>query len=92
MKDTTYNMSQSGKTLRWQVKRAVSAFVKIWKGCEEGMSGKKSSELRTMRRGLLVGSWVWKRIWGVWDMPKPGQIQSVGNLGEVIQEMALMEK
>lgn len=62
-------MSQSGRTFRCEVKREVRAFVKMWKGWEEGIEGKKSSELRTRRRGLLGGSWVWKRIWGVCDMP-----------------------
>lgn len=65
----------------------------MWKGCDEGMSGKKSSELRTMSLGLLVGSWVWKRIWGVWDMPVEGQTgKQEGRRGEDVQEMALMEK
>lgn len=105
-------MSQSGRTFRWEVRRAVRALVKMWKGWEDGTSGafgvslscvvgirgfemhvwrrkglksrwslgmdfdaensgsgvkqpriltlpgKKSSEFRTMRRGLLVGNWV----------------------------------
>lgn len=62
-------MSQSGRTLRWEVRSEVRAFVKMWKGWEEGMEGKKSSELRTRRQGLLGPSCVWKRIWGICDMP-----------------------
>lgn len=32
-------MSQSGRTFRWEVRRAVRALVKMWKGWEDGTSG-----------------------------------------------------
>ena len=69
-------MSQSGSMLRWLVRSELCALTKMCQGCEFGIPGKKSSLLRTMKRGLLVGSWVWNIIWGTWDM----------------HEMALMEK
>lgn len=32
-----------------------------------GIIGEKSSELQTVKRGLLVGKYEWKRSWGVRD-------------------------
>jgi hypothetical protein len=33
-------------------------------GHEVGL-GLLPSELRTIKRGLLLGSWLWKMIWGI---------------------------
>ena len=57
-------------------------------GCEASISGKKSSLLRTSRRGLLRGSWEWKRISGGKPFVLKG-IQHVGDARRAVEELGV---